>query len=61
MEVVKFCETLPCGVGRMLLDHLESFVAKQGINRLHLTSTPLAVMFYKPHGWKRGREVPSTF
>jgi len=41
----------------MLLDHLESFAAKQGINRLHLTSTRSAVTFYEHHGWKRGRNV----
>ena len=46
-----------CGVGRMLLDHVENFAAKQGIYRLHLTSTPSAVRFYEHHGWKRGRKV----
>ena len=46
-----------CGIGRMLLDHLEGVAAKQGINRLHLTSTPSAVTFYEHHGWKSGRKV----
>ncbi|MEK6257127.1 MAG: GNAT family N-acetyltransferase [Planctomycetota bacterium] len=42
------------GIGRSLLAHLESFAAKQGIVRLHLTSTPSALDFYLRNGWRAG-------
>ena len=45
------------GIGKSLLAHLESFAVTQGIGRLHLTSTPLALDFYLRNGWHAGRTV----
>ena len=45
------------GIGRILLEHLEMFAAKQGMTKLHLTSTPSAVEFYRHYGWKRRRKI----
>jgi len=45
------------GIGILLLAHLECFAARQGIARLHLTSTPSALSFYLRNGWHAGRTV----
>ena len=45
------------GIGSLLLEHLESFAAAQGMTTLHLTSTPAALDFYLRHGWRAGKAV----
>jgi GNAT superfamily N-acetyltransferase len=45
------------GIGRLLLAHLETFAAMQGITALHLTSTQAATRFYQRNGWHSERTV----
>lgn len=45
------------GLGKLLLAHLESVAATQGLTRLHLTSTPAALDFYLRNGWRCGKTV----
>jgi GNAT superfamily N-acetyltransferase len=45
------------GIGRLLLTHLETFAAMQGITALHLTSTRSATRLYLRNGWHPERTV----
>jgi GNAT superfamily N-acetyltransferase len=45
------------GIGKLLLERLESFAISQGIDSLSLTSSPSATTFYLQHGWKKRRSV----
>ncbi|RYY55021.1 MAG: GNAT family N-acetyltransferase [Chitinophagaceae bacterium] len=39
------------GIGTRLLDHAERFAATTGIDRLHLSSSPEGLPFYRKSGW----------
>jgi len=49
------------GIGQKLLHHLESHAQKTGIKRLHLTSTPNGLGFYKKHGYHAEGPIELTF
>lgn len=57
------------GIGRTLLSHLETYARRQHLSKLHLTSSPSALRFYKNNGYKvvddvvevvNGVEFPET-
>ncbi len=41
------------GIGKMLMEYIETLTVKEGITELELTASPLAVTFYDKMGWTR--------
>jgi GNAT superfamily N-acetyltransferase len=39
------------GVGKLLLNHIESFALTQGHTNINLASSPISISFYKKQGW----------
>lgn len=41
------------GIGKMLMQYIESLAVEEGMTELKLTASPQAVTFYDKQGWKR--------
>lgn len=45
------------GIGKFLMDYLEQFALEQGLEQLQLAASPVGVLFYTKHGWRKVEEL----
>ncbi|MBO9728552.1 MAG: GNAT family N-acetyltransferase [Chitinophaga sp.] len=49
-------ENMRQGIGKLLMDHLESYAASLGLTELQLGASPEGLAFYYKNGWQKVRD-----
>ena len=54
-------EDLRQGIGQLLMDHLETFARSKGITALQLAASPVGLVFYYKHHWKKVKDLTAKY